>query len=346
VSVSVALVLALPVFLASTVAFDVVHWLLHRLLRARSPWLRALARPHAVHHEWLDGRLRIHPDRQWGNVWCHLLPEYLTQIAFTALVATVLPPRVVVATLGLQTAVFATLLWQRGLDVNHRPIAVLDAYRPLLFCLPEYHALHHVHPDAHFSAYVKLVDWLVGSGAWLGGRRVTMVGSDTTAFGRALRRRLEQATGLPVREVAGPGAAVPPATEILVLCDARDEAAIVEPFLHATRSRQLPPEVWCVRAEPSDATARHYWGDVRVIHRLVVVPDAIRHDDARADAAARRALSGVRRGFNWVPTTGLWSAIPAWWRFRRTRPRRPEVAPLVRSRAELAGPVAIASSLC
>ena len=63
-SLGAAIVLALPVFLASTIAFDVVHWLLHVMLRARSPWLGAPSRPHAVHHEWLDARLHIRPEKR------------------------------------------------------------------------------------------------------------------------------------------------------------------------------------------------------------------------------------------------------------------------------------------
>ena len=71
---------------------------------------------------------------------------------------------------ALQTGVFAFLLSHRGLDVNHRPVEILDAYRPGLLTPPAYHALHHVHPDAYYSAYTKAVDWLLGSAAQLRGR--------------------------------------------------------------------------------------------------------------------------------------------------------------------------------
>ncbi|MEE8580964.1 MAG: hypothetical protein V3T33_05170 [Myxococcota bacterium] len=54
--------------------------------------------------------------------------------------------------IALHTGIFLYILRCRGLDLNPRPIRVLRAYRPSYFCLPEYHALHHVYPNAHLSS--------------------------------------------------------------------------------------------------------------------------------------------------------------------------------------------------
>lgn len=301
-----SVVLALPLFLASTLAFDLVHLVLHALLRSRLAWLRALAWPHAVHHRWLDATLTTRWEFQRRNVWCHIVPEYLTQLAFSALCLTVLPTGAVVATAVLQTVVFLLILRARGLDVNHRAVAVLDAYPPAIYCPPAYHALHHVHPDAHMSAYLKVVDWLFLRGTQIAGRRIAIAGGET-ALGGALASSLT-AIGA-VRVDASP--------DVLLIADPRlDRIALTESFIDATRGRQMPPEVWAVQRDPRDRVARHYYRDVRVVYRALVVPE----DGADADDRARRLLRGVRRGFNFVPARPGLGGLVELWRFRRTPP--------------------------
>ncbi len=326
------LLLAIPLWIVGTVVFDAVHWALHLMLGSRWRLLRGLAWPHGVHHQWLDRELRIHPENQRRNVFCHLVPEYLTQLAFSGLLLRVLPTGPVVACALLQTGVFLYLLSQRGLDINHRPIEILDAYVPSALCPPAYHALHHVYPDAHFSAYTKLVDWVVGGGAQIAGRRYALVGAGTP-FGAALRQELGRAGAARIDDVAIPSEAARSDLDVLVLCDANaPRVDFVEAFVAATRARQLPPEVWAVAAGAGDATSRHYVRDVRVSYRAIVAPaDGIL--DARA---ARASLFWIRRGLHFVPTS---RGLPAWRsvrRFRRTRPQRPEGVPRVRSRAALA----------
>lgn len=178
-----ALVAGPVLWLAGAIFFDFVHWILHRLLGSRWPLLRALAWPHAVHHQWIDASLEVRWENQTRNVWCHVVPEYLTQLAFTAVLWLLLPTSFAVVVLALQTLVFVAILRARGLDLNHRPIEWLDAYRPGFTTPPAYHALHHVYPDAHFSAYTKAIDWLVGGGTQIADRRFALTGADT-AFGR------------------------------------------------------------------------------------------------------------------------------------------------------------------
>jgi hypothetical protein len=324
-----SLLLAIPLWLAGTVVFDAVHWILHRMLGSRWRGLRALAWPHAVHHEWLDRALRIHPENQWKNVLCHLVPEYLTQLAFSGLLLLALPAGPVVACALLQTGVFAYLLSQRGLDINHRPIGILDAYAPSAVCPPAYHALHHVYPDAYFSAYTKLVDWVVGGGAQLAGRRYALVAA-ATPFGRALGAELMRAGAARVDAVATPPEAARSEADVLVLCDPRaSRVAFVEGFVAATRERQLPPEVWALEGGEADPTARHYVRDVRVSYRAIATPA----EGEPADRAARRAVFWIRRGLHFVPTSGGRAAWRRYRNFRRARPRRPDGVPRVRSRA-------------
>lgn len=310
--------------------FDIVHWLLHRMLESRWAFLRLLAWPHAVHHRWLDTHLQIQWQYQLLNVWCHLVPEYLTQLAFTAAVWLVLPMPAVVLCALMQTSIFIGLLWFRGLDINHRPIEMLDAYQPSWLALPAYHALHHVFPNAYFSAYGKLVDWVVGSGTMLAGRRFAMHGS-VDDFARALRRALEREG---MRETPGAGEYPLRDVDVLVLYDPGEgEQDLVEKFIEETRSRLLPPEVWVIRTDEAGGLARFYYRDVRVVYRSVSLAARDVKSPRRATEAADAVVAGVRRGFNFVPAEPGIDALFAFRRFRRQTATPPRGVDRVASRA-------------
>ncbi len=339
-----SLVAGILLWIAGTVIFDTVHWILHGMLRSRWGLIRALAWPHAVHHQWIDQSLQVVWETQRRNVVCHIVPEFLTQLAFSGVLWLLLPTGPVLVCVALQTLTFAYILSQQGLDVNHRPVDWLDAYAPSFLCPPAYHALHHVHPDAYFSAYTKLVDGVVGGAAWLEGRRYGLVDAETP-LGRALGAELGRIVGADL--VAVDGAALRDSRpcdpgsgrelDVLLLCAPRaDEASLLEPFLAATRHRQLPPEVWAVHERADDPTARHYFRDVRVSYRTLLAPRARALDDAEARRAARTALFSLRHGLHVVPTRLGRDFLRERRRFLATRAVRPEGAPRVRSRAELA----------
>ena len=253
IEIALALLLGPLLWLVGAIGFDAVHWLLHRMLASRWTPLRALAWPHSVHHQWIDRELEIHWEVQGRNVWCHIVPEYLTQLVFTALLAWLLPPGFAIVVGALQTLVFIGILRARGLDLNHRPIRLLDAHRPGPWTPPAYHALHHAFPDAYFSAYTKAVDFLVGGGAQLRGRRFWLSAPDTAlsaALGRELARRGAELLPRP------PEGKLLAGLDVLVLCDpASSPVPALEAFVAATRRRRLPPEVWAVHRRGDDPTA-------------------------------------------------------------------------------------------
>lgn len=312
---------------AGTVFFDFVHWVLHRMLRSRWRLLRLLAWPHAVHHRWLDQRLAIHWELQRRNVFCHLVPEYLTQVAFCAATWLVLPAGVVLGCFALQTAVFIGLLFYRGLDINHRPVEILDAHRPSIFAPPAYHALHHVHPDCYFSAYGKLVDLIVGGGCAVAGRRFHLC-AETDSWRQPLASELRRRGA----EVAPDGSpAVVRGDEVLVLLpDAPAGSAAIETFLAACNTAQLPPEVWDTRPDVELGTIRFYARDPRVVYRYAPVVDG-----QDPSAFAHRTLFWLARGLHYVPADAR-RGLATWRQLRRTAPQPPGGAPFVRSRKALA----------
>ena len=154
--IALSVVAGFALWIAGVHFFDGVHFTLHGMMGSRWHWLRALAAPHVMHHRWLDRQLETRWEYQRRNIWGHIVLEYATQLVFSALLLTILPALVVGVGVLLQTLLFAYILSFRGLDIAHRATPILDAYQPSFLAFPAYHALHHVYPDAHFSAYSKL----------------------------------------------------------------------------------------------------------------------------------------------------------------------------------------------
>ena len=334
--IALAILIAPALWLVGAVFFDFVHFVLHACLRSRWRLLRALAWPHGIHHRWIGRDLEVQWDYQRRNVWCHIVPEYATQLVFTAGVALLLAPAFAIALFSLQTLVFLSILRARGLDLNHRPIDMLDAYRPGPWTPPAYHALHHVHPDACYSAYTKAVDFLVRGAAPLRGRRFVLHGAGSP-FTHALAAELRRNGVEDVTLEATLDRPTLAATDVLVLCDEEQDAVpVLEALIDATRTRRLPPEAWVVQRQPVAPAARHDLDDVRIHYRaLLAEPTAGVPGEREAECAARRAVSRIRRGCHIVPTAPLPRALRDWWRFRETPAAPPAQTRRVRHRREL-----------
>ena len=331
----VSVVAGFVLWIAGVHFFDGVHWVLHKMMGSRWRGLRALASPHVMHHCWLDESLTTRWEYQRRNIWGHIVLEYTTQLVFSALLLLVLPFLAIAVCVALQTLVFAFVLSQRGLDVNHRAIEILDAYRPSFLAFPAYHALHHVYPEAHFSAYSKLIDYVVGGGTYLRGKRVALQGGDTP-FGRALAEGLRREGVGEILPLIAPDSNALAETDILGICDLNaDRLAYVEAYVQATRHRQLPPEVWAVQEQVCDGLARHYYSDVRVTYRAIAIDAFALSDPTFSQRAARTALFFIRRGFNFVPAIRTPRALFDFHRFRRTEPCLPPQIERVKRRADL-----------
>lgn len=314
---SLAVLGSVVVFLGSTVAFDVVHVSLHRMAGSRWRFVRALGALHETHHRFLDRELVVHGALEGANLRRHVVPEFLTQAAFSAALLLVLPPLVVLPAFAAQLGVFLIIVRAHGRDVNHRGVEALRAHRPHFFCLPEYHAWHHAHPEAHFSSWIKLLDVLLATGVSLAGRRIVLTGAET-AFGAALLAALAERGWRP--EECHPDAPPPAlearlaAVDVLVLAHApADFERWVEAFCAATAGRKLPPEVWVLDPGPGRrGRAWRYLRDPRVIYRHLALVES-----TPPGRAARTVLDFALRGFHFVPALRSPAAVGALRELRR-----------------------------
>jgi hypothetical protein len=76
-----------------------------------------------------------------------------------------------------------------GRDSNHIAFDTVPKDHSWLFVGPEYHALHHVHPERYMGSMVKVFDWVAGTACSLRNRRVILTGG-SGAFGRAIEKQL------------------------------------------------------------------------------------------------------------------------------------------------------------
>ena len=308
-----ALLLEIPLgivlLLLATIVFDVIHVVLHKLARSEQPLLARIGALHTVHHEFLDRDLHIHEDKQLANVFCHVAPEFIVQLVVTAALAPLFPPASVVTALLIECGAFIFIMWGKpGIDVNHKHVDQLKAYEPLYFCVPEYHLLHHVYPDAFFSSWIKTLDHLLGTGISLRHRRVLMTHA-ASSIGDALQRGLQR-SGAKVSYVNGRDGIADEAAllkaEILILNHddtASDYQQWIEKFYALHQQDRKPVEVWglvkpAIENPQFRQYARKLFSAQQVIYRHLLIDGS-----QSAEQIAQGLLRNVRRGFNVVPAS-------------------------------------------
>jgi hypothetical protein len=266
-------------YVASTIVFDAVHFALHRCIASRLRILRIVGAPHAVHHAFLGPDLRFDDQLTWPNIWAHRTPEWLVQLGATACAAPVLPVYCVACVAAVHTTIFVISVAQRGKDANHKSFRTVPSTSSI-FVGPAYHALHHAYPDRFMSSFVKLFDWIAGTGCQLHGKRIVMTGA-SGAFGEPFRRLLERGgarvTSLKFGDhwtyddytrvdhalahadilVLAHGAKGPAAMQ--ANCDSF--VALIERFLARHPDAQIPVEVWAVGSE---IEAHPAWGNAEL----------------------------------------------------------------------------------
>jgi hypothetical protein len=299
--------LGIVLLLCATIVFDVIHVLLHRFAHSRFPWLARVGALHTVHHEFLDRDLCIHEDKLWANVFHHVVPEFVVQLIVTVTLAPLFPTVSVVTALAIECGAFLFIMWGKpGIDVNHKHVEQLKAYQPLYFCVPEYHLLHHVYPDAHFSSWVKALDHFLGTGLSLRNRKVFMTGT-STPLARALRERLQDAGCIvnmfDANEVADPACcnAALQQAGILVLChsaSAENYFRWTTRFYELHKTDRFPVEVWALDSGDNFPEAKKWFSTGKVIYRVLLADD--KYSPVKN---AQRLLHNLRRGLNFVPAS-------------------------------------------
>jgi len=259
---------ALLTFAVSTFIFDSVHWMLHRWTKSRFRVLRVFASWHHVHHRFLDGKMQVHTDLAALNFWAHLVPEFLTSAAGTAVFYLFFHWIPVTAVMALHVWNFGMNIYTEGMDGNHMSMDRVSARQNIVKVNAAYHAMHHITPENYYSSYLNLFDLLFGRSTTIRHRRFLITGA-SGAFGSAIAARIEALGG--VVETAKHGADFAPGdverirprlekADVLVLAHgAKGPAAwdanyvtfteLSDLFIAIGRDRLVPPEIWAVGSE-------------------------------------------------------------------------------------------------
>ena len=329
------------IFVISTTLFDVVHFMLHRWQRSRWAVLRMFSSWHQVHHDFLDKGMKVHPELAGRNFRAHLLPEYLTSIAGTALMAFWFDWIPVAMIIAVHTVLFVIRIYTEGVDTHHMATDRVSGQRGVWFVRPAYHALHHINPLAFYSSFLNVFDMLFGTAVAIRGKRVLLTGA-SGAYGSnmaaALKRLGAEVTPLSVRFNS-----IDQLTDLrldqfdmLVMCHGLKESeradtvwtanfafpmTLGENFIAANSSKLVPPEIWCVGSEAeaigisdyamskrkmSDYAAQQWFHSPDVTYRHIV-PSAFASPmgwgPMTAGFAVAVSLFLIRRGFRYIPVT-------------------------------------------
>ncbi|PYH43468.1 uncharacterized protein BP01DRAFT_275562, partial [Aspergillus saccharolyticus JOP 1030-1] len=186
-------------YLAGTIFFDWIHFLLHRWSRSQWRILRQLSRYHQYHHLYYGRLLQFNPKYSRRNARIALPFELFCQMLGTVVgwllarvVAMSIDARIdrrgVLLVLLTQLARVWAVILHGGKDSNHVSYETIPKDRNWTFVGPEYHALHHHDPDKYMGSAVKLFDWVAGTAYSLRGK-VVMAG-DAGDLGPALEKQL------------------------------------------------------------------------------------------------------------------------------------------------------------
>jgi hypothetical protein len=182
------------VLVASTLLFDILHYLLHRWKRSRIKLLRHFARMHDVHHRFLTPRMQINEKYRWSNIWAHVVPEFVTCMAGTLAFLPLFPWEPVVAIAVVRVVLFVLVLKQEGMDFNHMAMDRVGGRQGVFWVTPRYHAMHHIFPSNFYSSAVNVLDLVIGTACQIRGRNFLVTGA-SGAFGAAIVRRIGELGG-------------------------------------------------------------------------------------------------------------------------------------------------------
>jgi hypothetical protein len=173
------------------VAFDVLHYLFHKLIKSKYKLFRAFGALHKAHHHFYSYSLQINPQWAKKNIRNHLIIEYIVQVFVMLSCGWFLNPIAVCMAAGFETCLFIWICCKKGIDPHHKSYTTLPSARGSFFVGAEYHAQHHMYPLAYFSSYIKVVDFILGTGHQLKGKRIAMTGA-SGALGSAMKKCLEK----------------------------------------------------------------------------------------------------------------------------------------------------------
>lgn len=179
------------IYVLATVAFDIIHWILHQFSSSKAAILQKIGSLHDYHHKFFDDKLKFNFQYSKQNILFHLLPEALSQIAITLLFLfwfSIIPVLII---LGLFMIRLVICAMNEGQDTNHKTLKSIKNPYLSTFVGVDYHSLHHKLPNKFYSSFIPLFDWVMGTSIHLRGKKILLTGA-SGALGAPLKLLLEK----------------------------------------------------------------------------------------------------------------------------------------------------------
>jgi len=198
----------------------------------------------------------------------HILLENVVQLCVILFCIALLRPAAVILAATFQLNLFAMIWYWKGKDPHHRTYSALTRCGGGPFVTAEYHALHHYHFNNYYSSYIKIIDYILGTGHHLTGKHIAMTGA-SGALGSQMKKFLEREKAIVTCFKYGKDYdythydhLIPAlkTTDILFLCHGNkfenaQEAncdsyiKIIELYKKVHEPGVLPPEIWATGSE-------------------------------------------------------------------------------------------------
>ncbi|KAL3469313.1 hypothetical protein BJX99DRAFT_252106 [Aspergillus californicus] len=188
-------------YVSSSLFFDISHFFLHRWSTSHWRALRWLSQCHKYHHLYYNRSLNFNPRYRRQNAWVALPLETICLciggllgwfffLQLTSIDKRDVPYTPLMAVLAIHFIRTSVVIYMSGRDSNHVDYKTVPKDPHWLFVGPQFHALHHVHPDRYMGSVTKLFDWVAGTAYSLRNKNVVITGG-SGAFGSAIIRQLQ-----------------------------------------------------------------------------------------------------------------------------------------------------------
>jgi hypothetical protein len=333
--------------------FDVVHYLLHRCSKSTYRFIRKISDIHQVHHLYFNRRLEFNYKYHWHNLFVEIPLELMCQFIGSVLAWLIvralggngvgkLPREALDVVLLVQAVRVLVVMAEQGHDSNHISYATVPKDPNWIIVGPEYHALHHVHPECYMGSAFRIFDWGMGLNSALPSKRVTITGA-TGAFGRAIKKELQREGVICIQELKfgqdwsydNYDKAIPTLanTDVLILAhgskgpdalhaNCHSAIALIDLFRQHRKSRPgftlSIPEIWYTGSE---SELHLSWGIPKMERyshsKRAFLPTARRLYDDPAIQYRHLVLAAFQSPMGKAIVSADWSAKVAMWWIRR-----------------------------
>ena len=299
---------------------DSIHAFYHLLAKSRFRLLRKIGSIHYYHHRFLNTSMKYNERYTLKNFYIHEIPELLTHYAIIGMFYFIFGPIPVLACLLGLDVMLATKYKHFGKNGIHQEKDEVLPAKTGIVSDPEYHALHHIHSDSFYGGDRKTIDYLLGTGCYLAGKKFIVTSKGP--LGQALKTQLLGRSAKSVELLNLKGRSnlekIFEGIDVLILSHHLEEenkgqkeiyesyTELTQAFMNTPLKHLYPKEIWAFgqNSDEFEVFGASCYESAEFVYRHLVYFDFY-GDVWSPEAIAKRALFFVRRGFHFIPINSM-----------------------------------------